>query len=182
MSKKEIKKNIAADPAPSFDVSIYPTITKTDKDGTDRKYYIVPDDIFDQHLKELPPGTYNKSMSYRAFNGGKLYQIGSDPEKDKEITTAGAAATNATLAKRRTFREEANILLGRLDKSNNKTGLENITMAMYERAMAGDVKAYTALRDTAGEKPADSLDLNANIMTEADQALIEKLKSRTGIQ
>jgi hypothetical protein len=49
---------------------------------------------------------------------------------------------------------------------------------MMERALAGDVKAYTALRDTAGEKPAEALDLNANVMTEADQALIEKLKSR----
>jgi hypothetical protein len=53
---------------------------------------------------------------------------------------------------------------------------------MYERALAGDVKAYTALRDTAGEKPADTVDLNANVMTEADKTLIEKLKKRTGIE
>jgi hypothetical protein len=49
---------------------------------------------------------------------------------------------------------------------------------MYERALAGDTKAAQFLRDTAGEKPAEALDLNANIMTEADKALIDKLKSR----
>jgi hypothetical protein len=53
---------------------------------------------------------------------------------------------------------------------------------MYERALAGDVKAAQFLRDTAGEKPADTVDLNANVMTEADKALIDKLKNRTGIE
>ena len=58
------------------------------------------------------------------------------------------------------------------------TGIEDITIAMIERALAGDVKAYTALRDTAGEKPTEAIDLNANVITEADKALIEKLKNR----
>ena len=49
---------------------------------------------------------------------------------------------------------------------------------MYERALTGDVKAYTALRDTAGEKPAETIDLSADVTTEADRALMEKLKAR----
>ena len=83
---------------------------------------------------------------------------------------------------RRSFKEQADILLANIDKNTGKTGIENITVAMYERALAGDVKAYTALRDTAGEKPADTVDLNANVITEADQALIEKLKNMTGVE
>lgn len=167
---------------PAFNISDYPKLIRTDKDGTDREYYIIPDDIFDKHLKELPAGTYNKSMTYRAYNGGKLYQIGSDPEKDKEITTAGAIASNATQIQRRSFRDQIDIILANKDKETGKTGVESVTLSMYERALAGDVKAAQFLRDTAGEKPADTVDLNANVITEADKALLEKLKHRTGVE
>ena len=165
-----------------FNISDYPTLTKTDKDGTDREYYIVPDNLFDEHLKELPDGTYNESLTYRAYNGGKLYQLNQDPEEAANRGRAGGIASQSTQQARRSFKEEADILLARVDKNTGKTGIENITVAMYERALAGDVKAYTALRDTAGEKPADTVDLNANVMTEADKALIDKLKNRTGIE
>ena len=165
-----------------FYISDYPTLTKTDKDGTDREYYIVPDNLFDEHLKELPDGTYNESLTYRAYNGGKLYQLNQDPEEAANRGRAGGIASQSTQQARRSFKEEADILLARVDKNTGKTGIENITVAMYERALAGDVKAYTALRDTAGEKPADTVDLNANVMTEADKALIDKLKNRTGIE
>lgn len=164
-----------------FDITQYPKEKYTTGKGEEIERYIIPDDIFEEHLKELPDGTVNESKTYRASYGGKLIILGSDPERDKAIHKAGAEVTNATLKQRRTFKEQADIILSRLDKETGKTGVENITIAMYERALAGDVKAYTALRDTAGEKPADTLDLNANIITEADQALLDKLKSRAGI-
>lgn len=170
MNKEEIK-------AP-FDVTIYPKITKVDKDGTEKSFYMVPDDIFNEHLKELPEGTYNESRTYRAYNNGKLYQIGSNPEKDKEITKAGAEASNATQTQRRSFKEQIDIILANKDRETGKTGVESVTISMYERALAGDVKAAQFLRDTAGEKPAEAIDLNANVITEADKALIEKLKNR----
>lgn len=165
-----------------FDITQYQKLKRLDKDGQEREYYIIPDDLFEEHLKELPAGTYNKSMTYRAYNGGKLYQIGSDPEKDEEITKAGAEASNATQAQRRTFKDQIDIILAKLDKNTDKTGVESVVISMYERALAGDVKAAQFLRDTAGEKPADTVDLNANVMTEADKALIDKLKNRTGIE
>lgn len=164
-----------------FNIEDYPKFKKLDKDEVEREYYILPDDVFEEHLKEIPEGTYNKSMTYRAYNGGKLYQIGSDPEKDKEITLAGAAASNATQAQRRTWMEQTNIIMHTKDK-NGRTGLENVITAMYERAQAGSEKAAQFLRDTAGEKPVEQLDLNANVITEADQALIDKLKNRAGIE
>ena len=175
-------ENAQEDNKTPFDISIYPKLKKVDKDEIEREYYVVPDDIFNDHLKDLPDGTYNESKSFRAFHGGKLGVFGADPERDKEIQDKGREANKSASLQRRTFKQEADILLARIDKNNGKTGIENVTIAMYERAMAGDVKAYTALRDTAGEKPADTVDITANVMTEADQALIEKLKSRTGIQ
>lgn len=161
-----------------FDITQFQKFKRTDKDGQEREYYIVPDDLFEEHLKELPAGTYNKSMTYRAYNGGKLYQLNQDPEEAARRGRIGAEASNATQAARRSFKDQIDIILANLDKNTEKTGVESVVVSMYERALAGDVKAATFLRDTAGEKPAEALDLNANVMTEADQALIEKLKSR----
>ena len=161
-----------------FDITIYQKFKRIDKDGQEREYYIVPDDLFEEHLKELPAGTYNKSMTYRAYNGGKLYQLNQDPEEAARRGRIGAEASNATQAARRTFKDQIDIILANLDKNTEKTGVESVVISMYERALAGDVKAATFLRDTAGEKPAEALDLNANVMTPADQALMEKLKAR----
>jgi len=161
-----------------FDISIYPIEQYTTGKGEEKKRYIVPDDVFEEYLKELPEGTVNESYSRRKAATGALNIFGANPDKDREIQRQGAEALNAARTQRRTFKEEADILLANIDKKTGKTGLENITLAMYERALTGDVKAYTALRDTAGEKPAETIDLSADVTTEADRALMEKLKAR----
>ena len=161
---------------PEFDITKYPKETYTTGKGETKERYIVPDDVFNEHLKELPNGTINESGTYRAFCGGKLKILGADPEADKEIQRAGAEALNATLSQRRTFKEQIDIILAKKDEKTGKTGLENVTVSMYERALAGDVKAAAFLRDTAGEKPADTLDVNADIMTEADKAFLQMMK------
>ena len=163
-----------------FDISIYPKETYTNSKGEEVERYVVPDDIFDKHCKELPNGTRNESKTKICSCTGILTPLGNDPEKDLEIRRAGREAQAAVLRQRRTFKEQVDILLATKDK-NGRSCLENIISAMYDRSQAGDVKAAAFLRDTAGEKPADSLDLNANVITEADQALIEKLKNRTGV-
>lgn len=177
MSKKpeEIKKDSAGS---SFNITIYPKEKYTTGKGEEKERYIVPDDVFEEHLKELPDGTINESNSKRAFHGGALGIFGADPEEDLIKQRAGREAQAAAYRQRRTFKEQIDIILSNIDKENGKTGLENVTVAMYERALAGDTKAAQFLRDTAGEKPAEALDLNANIMTEADKTLIDKLKSR----
>lgn len=161
-----------------FDITIYPKENYTTSKGEKKERYIVPDDVFEEHIKQLPDYTVNESKTYRAYSGGKLIILGADPERDKAIHKGGGVATQATLKQRRTFREQIDIILSTKDKENGKTGLENVTIAMYERAIAGDTKAAQFLRDTAGEKPADNIDLNANVMTEADKQLLEKLKAR----
>jgi len=165
-----------------FDITKYPKEDYVNSRGEELTRYIVPDNILEEHYREAPDGTVNESHSKRVMNSGLIKILGADPEADLEIQRAGRVAQAATYRQRRTFKEEADILLANVDKKTGKTGIENITIAMYERALLGDVKAYTALRDTAGEKPVEAVDLNANIMTEADQALIQKLKSRTGIE
>lgn len=174
--KKENKK--AAASTPEFNIKDFPQEKYINGKGEELIRYVVPDKVFEDHIPDLPTGTVNESHSRRKAVTGALNIFGADPVKDREIQRQGAEALHAVKLQRRTFKEEADILLANIDKNTGKTGLENITMAMYERAMLGDVKAYTALRDTAGEKPADTVDLNANVMTEADKALMDKLKAR----
>ena len=139
---------------------------------------IAPDSFFDQYYKMLPNGTKNASGTFRCFNGGRLKILGADPENDKEIHRAGAEAVNAMHAQRRTFKEQADILLGTIDKATGKTCLENMTVAMYQRALEGDVKAYAALRDTAGEQPVAKSEITADIMTAADREAIKNALAR----
>lgn len=165
-----------------FDITLYPKEVYTTGKGETKERYIVPDDTFEKYLKELPTGTRNQSKTKVASCGGFLNTLGANPEYDKEIQKAGADALNAKLAQRRTFKDQIDIVLANKDKNTEKSGVESVVISMYERALAGDVKAAQFLRDTAGEKPSDTLDLNANVMTEADKALIEKLKSRLGTE
>lgn len=46
--------------------------------------------------------------------------------------------------------------------------------AMIKSALNGSFKAFEAVRDTAGYKPKNEIELNADIMTENDKALIDK--------
>ena len=161
-----------------FDITIYPKeIYKTGK-GEEKERYIVPDNVFEEYLKELPEGTVNESHSRRKAATGALNILGGNPERDKEIHRAGAEALNAMKLQRRTFKEQIDIFLSQKNKETGRTGLEDVALAMMERAAMGDVKAAQFLRDTAGEKPAETIDLSADITTEADRALMEKLKAR----
>lgn len=175
--KKNKKEVAASTPKTDFDITKFPQEEYTTSKGEIIKRYIVPDKIFDENIKKLPDYTVNESKTYMGFHGGKLKPLGLDPEHDLKVRRAGAEVTNAKLAQRRSFKEQVDILLSRKD-SSGKTCLENIIEAMYDRCQAGDVKAAAFLRDTAGEKPAETIDLSADITTEADRALMEKLKAR----
>lgn len=138
---------------------------------------IAPDSFFDEYYRVLPNGTRNASGTYRAYSGGKLGIFGGDPEKDKEIHKKGGEAVQAAAKQRRSFKEEADILLAKKD-SNGLTCLENMTIAMYQRTLEGDVKAYAALRDTAGEQPVSKSEITADIMTDADREVIKNALAR----
>ena len=47
--------------------------------------------------------------------------------------------------------------------------------AMVKSALEGSFKAFEAVRDTAGYKPKNELEIQADIMTESDKMLIDKV-------
>lgn len=75
-------------------------------------------------------------------------------EERQENGRKGAAKTKALIQARKTLKEELLLLL-----SSGKTQ-ERVSLALIDKAMNGDTKAFEVIRDTIGEKQADKHDLD----------------------
>ena len=75
-------------------------------------------------------------------------------EQQREIARKGGIASQKKAKERKTLREELILLLSTND-NNNK-----ISVALLNKALNGDIQAFTTIRDTIGEKP---IDKNVNV-------------------
>ena len=139
---------------------------------------IVPDDFFDLYYKELPNACINQSGTYQSFNSGKLIMLGGDRERDLEIQRAGREAQAATYRKRRSMKEDIELMLARFDANEGMTEQEKGLAAMLRTWQDGNVKAGQFLRDTVGEQPVTKQEIQADIMTDADKQIIANALKR----
>lgn len=72
----------------------------------------------------------------------------------REIQEKGRKANKEKCEARKTLKEELLLLL-----SQGKTQ-EKMSLALIEKAINGDTKAYEVIRDTVGEKPVDKVQAN----------------------
>ena len=93
------------------------------------------------------------------------------PEELREITRKGGIASGKKRRERKAMREQLEMLLNlplKNEKSKEqikKLGIKNtdinnqmaITIALFQKALSGDAKAYELIRDTLGEKPIDKV-------------------------
>ena len=134
-------------------------------------------------IANLRPGTAIKDM---------------EPERKREIQQAGQKASVEAQKKRRTIKEIYSDLLQQPDsvegledeelaqrvqemareRGKPVTLYESIAVAMAAKAKAGDVKAAVFVRDSAGDKPADQVELTAETMTDADRELLANVQKR----
>ena len=155
----------------------------------DQGRHIVPDEIMQRFYRQLPTGTLNETGNYIAYNGGKLYRLGRDKERDAEVNRAGADATNAKRAQRRSFAEDIRDILSRnadpaiLQAAGIAKGTyqDAIIAAQLREASKGNVRAVEFLRDTAGEAPVKQQEITATV-TEGDKELLRKVQQRLGIE
>ena len=56
-------------------------------------------------------------------------------------------------------------------KGNTATGAEAVSMALFQKALKGDVRAFEVLRDTIGQKPIEKVQV-----AEVDQATIDEVE------
>lgn len=122
-----------------------------------------------------------------------------EPEERKERQQAGGAASGESRRARRSLREIcqaiADLPLTSKDaltdegaqriaeQAEQQTGkpctiYEAMAAAQAVQAMAGNVKAFVAFRDSAGDKPADQMEITAEAVTDADRELMQNIQKR----
>lgn len=55
---------------------------------------------------------------------------------------------------------------------------EAMAAAQAVQAMAGNVKAFVAFRDSAGDKPAEQMEITAEAITDADRKMLQNIQAR----
>lgn len=76
------------------------------------------------------------------------------PEERKELAKKAGIASGKKRAARKTLKEELLLLL------NSGNTQEKISLALIEKALQGDIKAFEVIRDTVGEKPANKQEVS----------------------
>ena len=83
-------------------------------------------------------------------NEKNLVNLKDRPQRErKEIARKGAIASNEKQKARKTLKEELLLLLAKGDTQ------EKLSLAVLQKAINGDTKAFEVIRDTIGEKPTD---------------------------
>ena len=99
-------------------------------------------------------------------NEGNLIPFNERTESEKRaIASAGGKASGEARRKRKTLKEELLLML-----SEGETQ-QSVTLALIEKAMSGDTKAFEVIRDTIGEKPVDKVmiaDVEPSVIAEVE--------------
>lgn len=79
------------------------------------------------------------------------------PRERQEISRKGQKASTEAKRARKTLKETLLMMLEEGDTQNN------ITLALLDKALKGDTKAYEVIRDTVGEKPTDKIEQSGEL-------------------
>ena len=90
----------------------------------------------------------------------------SSKEEARERGRKGGLASGEARRKRKTLKEELLLML-----SEGETQ-QSVTLALIEKAMSGDTKAFEVIRDTIGEKPVDKV-----MIADVDQSVIAEVEA-----
>ena len=114
------------------------------------------------------------------------YERLTDEQKHERMSKLGKASAQKK-RDNRTLKEIALQLMGEearpeaLSQYNLPEGTSNgvvMMVAAYIKAQAGDIKAQEYIRDTAGQMPTKEINLAAEVITEADRKLLDKVAER----
>ena len=72
-----------------------------------------------------------------------------------ELGRAGGKKSGEKRREKKKLRELLEILLQRPAEGGDGTNAEAMTVALFNKALAGDTKAFELIRDTIGEKPVE---------------------------
>ena len=87
-------------------------------------------------------------------------------EEQKQIATKGGIASGKARREKKTLRQCLEILLERTLKDKKgieMSGAEAVSLKVFEKALKGDIRAFEVLRDTAGQKPVEKVQMKTDI-------------------
>ena len=109
-------------------------------------------------------------------NEQNLKPVSSKKEARERGRKGGLASVEAR-RKRKTLKEELLLML-----SEGETQ-QSVTLALIEKAMSGDTKAFEVIRDTTGEKPIDKVmiaDVEPSVIAEVEAMVLTDYDTETG--
>ena len=109
-------------------------------------------------------------------NEQNLKPVSSKKEARERGRKGGLASVEAR-RKRKTLKEELLLML-----SEGETQ-QSVTLALIEKAMSGDTKAFEVIRDTIGEKPIDKVmiaDVDPSVIDEVEAMVLTDYDTETG--
>ena len=89
------------------------------------------------------------------------------PSELREMTRKAGIKSGEVRRARKTLKET---LLMMLEEGNTQ---DNITLALLQKALNGDTKAYEVIRDTVGEKPTDKVEQSGESKLDVNIRVIE---------
>ena len=96
-------------------------------------------------------------------------------EEQKQIAIKGGIASGKARREKKTLRQCLEILLERTLKDKKgieMTGAEAVSLKVFEKALKGDIRAFEVLRDTAGQKPIEKVQMKTDInIAESEERL-----------
>ena len=119
--------------------------------------------------RNLIPLTNNKDKARELGSiGGK--KAAENREKQKNINDLAKAMLEQTMTE-----DQIQSILGNDTNVLLDSSVASVMLgAMIKSALNGSFKAFEAVRDTAGYKPKNEVEISADIMTDADRSLIDK--------
>lgn len=87
-------------------------------------------------------------------------------EEAKRLGKKGGIASGKARREKKTLRQCLEILLERTLKDKKgieMTGAEAVSLKVFEKALKGDIRAFEVLRDTAGQKPVEKVQMKTDI-------------------
>ena len=100
----------------------------------------------------------------------------SSKKEARERGRKGGLASVESRRKRKTLKEELLLML-----SEGETQ-QSVTLALIEKAMSGDTKAFEVIRDTIGEKPIDKVmiaDVEPSVIAEVEAMVLTDYDAAT---
>lgn len=97
------------------------------------------------------------------------------PDERRENARKAGIASGVARRKKRDLREACLAILDMdvtTKAGDTMTGAEAMVAKLFQQAMKGNIKAFIALRDTAGQKPVEKL-----VVSDVDQSVINEVEN-----